>query len=43
MKVAAEAIAAQAPEGELVPAILDRTVHQAVAQAVAQAWGDSRV
>ncbi len=40
MKVAAaEAIAARAPEGELVPEILDRSVHQAVAQAVAQAWG----
>ncbi len=38
MKVAAaEAIAAQAPEGELVPDILDRSVHQAVAQAVARA------
>ncbi len=38
MKVAAaEAIAAQAPEGELVPEILDRSVHQAVARAVAQA------
>ncbi|MBI2561804.1 MAG: NAD-dependent malic enzyme [candidate division NC10 bacterium] len=38
MKVAAaEAIAAQAPEGELVPEILDRSVHQAVAQAVARA------
>lgn len=38
MKVAAaEAIAARAPEEELVPEILDRSVHQAVAQAVAQA------
>ncbi|MBI2116503.1 MAG: NAD-dependent malic enzyme [candidate division NC10 bacterium] len=38
MKVAAaEAIAAQAPEGELVPEILDRSVHQAVARAVALA------
>ncbi len=38
MKVAAaEAIAGQAPEGELVPEILDRSVHQAVAQAVARA------
>lgn len=35
--VAAEVIAAQAPEGELVPEILDRSVHQAVARAVAQA------
>ena len=39
MKVAAaEAIADRAPEGELVPEILDRSVHQAVAQAVARAW-----
>jgi malate dehydrogenase (oxaloacetate-decarboxylating) len=38
MKIAAaKAIADQAPEGELVPEILDRSVHQAVAQAVAQA------
>jgi malate dehydrogenase (oxaloacetate-decarboxylating) len=38
MKVAAaEAIAERAPEGELVPEILDRSVHQAVAQAVARA------
>jgi malate dehydrogenase (oxaloacetate-decarboxylating) len=38
MKIAAaEAIAGQAPEGELVPEILDRTVHQAVARAVARA------
>lgn len=38
MKVAAaEAIAGRAPEGELVPEILDRSVHQAVAQAVARA------
>jgi malate dehydrogenase (oxaloacetate-decarboxylating) len=38
MKVAAaEAIAGRAPEGELVPEILDRSVHQAVALAVAQA------
>lgn len=44
MKVAAaEAIAAQAPEGELVPEILDRTVHQAVARAVAQASLESGV
>lgn len=42
MKVAAaEAIAAQAPEGELVPEILDRSVHQAVARAVARASGAS--
>lgn len=34
---AAKAIAARAPEGELVPEILDRSVHQAVAQAVARA------
>jgi malate dehydrogenase (oxaloacetate-decarboxylating) len=40
MKIAAaEAIAARAPEGELVPEILDRSVHQAVAQAVALASG----
>jgi len=38
MKIAAaEAIAEQAPEGELVPEILDRSVHQAVALAVAGA------
>lgn len=38
MKVAAaEAIAGQAPEKELVPEILDRSVHQAVALAVAGA------
>jgi malate dehydrogenase (oxaloacetate-decarboxylating) len=38
MKVAAaETIAGQAPEGELVPEILDRSVHQAVARAVAKA------
>jgi malate dehydrogenase (oxaloacetate-decarboxylating) len=38
MKIAAAmAIAHRAPEGELVPEILDRSVHQAVAQAVAQA------
>jgi len=38
MKIAAaKAIADRAPEGELVPEILDRSVHQAVAQAVAQA------
>ncbi len=37
MKVAAaEAIAAQAPEAELVPEILDRSVHQAVARAVVE-------
>ncbi len=44
MKVAAaEAIAAQAPEGELVPEILDRAVHRAVAQAVARAWAASEI
>jgi len=38
MKIAAaEAIASQAPADELVPEILDRTVHQAVARAVADA------
>jgi malate dehydrogenase (oxaloacetate-decarboxylating) len=38
MKIAAaKAIAEQAPEGELVPEILDRSVHQAVALAVARA------
>ena len=38
MKIAAaEAITARAPEGELVPEILDRSVHAAVAQAVAAA------
>jgi malate dehydrogenase (oxaloacetate-decarboxylating) len=38
MKIAAaEAIAAQAPADELVPEILDRAVHQVVAQAVADA------
>ena len=38
MKIAAaEAITARAPEGELVPEILDRSVHAAVAQAVATA------
>jgi len=38
MKIAAaKAIAEQAPEGELVPEILDRSVHQAVAVAVARA------
>ena len=43
MKVAAaEAIAARALEGELVPEILDRSVHQAVARAVAGAWTGSR-
>jgi malate dehydrogenase (oxaloacetate-decarboxylating) len=42
MKVAAAmAIAHRAPEGELVPEILDRSVHQAVAQAVSQAAGTS--
>ena len=45
MKIAAaEAITARAPEGELVPEILDRSVHAAVAQAVATAasGGSSR-
>jgi len=38
MKIAAaEAITAQAPADELVPEILDRAVHQAVARAVAEA------
>ncbi len=38
MKItAAETIAARAPEGELVPELLDRTMHQAVARAVAEA------
>ena len=38
MKIAAaEAIAARAPEGEMVPEILDRTVHRAVARAVTEA------
>jgi malate dehydrogenase (oxaloacetate-decarboxylating) len=38
MKIAAaEAIASQAPADELVPEILDRAVHQAVARAVAEA------
>jgi malate dehydrogenase (oxaloacetate-decarboxylating) len=42
MKIAAaQAIADRAPEGELVPEILDRSVHQAVARAVAQAAGIS--
>ena len=42
MKIAAaEAIAEQAPEGELVPEILDRAVHQAVAAAVARASAGS--
>jgi malate dehydrogenase (oxaloacetate-decarboxylating) len=40
MKIAAaEAIAARAPAEELVPEILDRSVHVAVAQAVAAASG----
>jgi malate dehydrogenase (oxaloacetate-decarboxylating) len=44
MKIAAAmAIAHRAPEGELVPEILDRSVHQAVARAVAQAGGASGV
>jgi malate dehydrogenase (oxaloacetate-decarboxylating) len=39
MKIAAaEAIAPRAPEGELVPEILDRSVHEAVARAVAEAF-----
>jgi malate dehydrogenase (oxaloacetate-decarboxylating) len=38
MKIAAaEAIASAAPADELVPEILDRTVHQAVARVVAEA------
>jgi malate dehydrogenase (oxaloacetate-decarboxylating) len=42
MKIAAaEAIAAKAPAGELVPEILDRSVHLAVAQAVAGAASGS--
>jgi malate dehydrogenase (oxaloacetate-decarboxylating) len=42
MKIAAaEAIAAKAPAEELVPEILDRTVHLAVAQAVAAAASGS--
>jgi len=41
MKVAAaSAIAARAPEGELVPEILDRSVHRDVARAVAEAARD---
>ena len=40
MKIAAaQVIAEQAPEGELVPEILDRSVHQGVALAVARASG----
>jgi malate dehydrogenase (oxaloacetate-decarboxylating) len=40
MKIAAaQAIAARAPEGELVPDILDRAVHLAVARAVTEAAG----
>ncbi len=40
MKIAAaEALTARSPEGELVPEILDRSVHAAVAQAVAHAAG----
>jgi malate dehydrogenase (oxaloacetate-decarboxylating) len=41
MKIAAAgAIAARASEGELVPDILDRSVHQAVARAVTDAGQD---
>jgi malate dehydrogenase (oxaloacetate-decarboxylating) len=41
MKIAAaRAIAARAPEGELVPDILDRSVHHEVAQAVGKAATD---
>ena len=43
MKIAAaRAIAARAPEGELVPEILDRSVHRAVAQAVVEAAAAGR-
>jgi len=44
MKIAAaEAIARLAPEGELVPEILDRAVHEAVAAAVSRASAGSNV
>jgi len=44
MKIAAAtAIADRAPEEELVPEILDRSVHQSVAQAVVQAAVNSGV
>ena len=44
MKIAAaEAIARLAPEGELVPEILDRAVHEAVAAAVSRASAGSDV
>jgi malate dehydrogenase (oxaloacetate-decarboxylating) len=40
---AAKAIAAHAEEGELVPGILNPTVHAAVAEAVARAAHESGV
>ena len=39
MKLAAsERIASLAPEGQLLPDILDREVHKSIAEAVAGAW-----